>query len=84
MNTDHIDFYGITYDSKSKLESILETIEKFKQQGKILKVACNNFDNKLLLKSKKIQEVSTHSTFGILETVYNMLYRGIERNIIKY
>ena len=84
MNTDHIDFYGITYDSKSKLEDILETMEKFIQQGKILKVACNNFDNKLLLKSKKIQETNTHSTFGILETVYNILYRGIERTIIKY
>mgnify|MGYP001444716531 CR=1 FL=1 len=42
------------------------------------------FLGKLLLNSKKVQEVNTYSTFGILETVYNILYRGIERNIIKY
>ena len=57
-------------------------MEKFIKQGKILKVACNNFDNKLLVKSKKIQEENNHSVFGILESVYNILYRGIEKSII--
>lgn len=84
MNTDYIDYYGITFDNQTKLENILETMEKFIKQGKILKVACNNFDNKLLVKSKKIQEENNHSVFGILETVYNILYRGIEKSIIKY
>ncbi len=84
MNTDYIDYYGITFDNQTKLENILETMEKFIKQGKILKVACNNFDNKLLVKSKKIQEENNHSVFGMLETVYNILYRGIEKSIIKY
>ena len=84
MKTDYIDFYGITYDPNNKLEEILETMEKFKKQGKILQVACNNFDYNLLESSKKIQKNNLYSNFGILETVYNILYRGAEKEILNH
>ena len=84
MQTDYIDFYGITYDQNSRLDSILETMEKFQKQGKILKVACNNYDYNLLTSAKKIQKDRGYSTFGMMETVYNILYRGVENQLIDY
>jgi len=84
MNTDYIDFYGITYDPNSKLDNILETMTKFQKQGKILKVACNNYNYNLLNSSKKIQKEVGHSTFGMIETVYNILYRGVEKQLVEY
>ena len=84
MNTDHIDYYGITHDPKTNLDEILEVMDRFQKEGKILRVACNNYDISMLKSSKKIQEINNFSKFGLLETVYNVLYRGAEKDLINY
>ncbi len=84
MNTDHIDYYGITHDPNTKLDEILEVMDRFQKEGKIIRVACNNYDLSILKSSKKIQEINNFSKFGLLETVYNVLYRGAEKDLINY
>ena len=84
MNTDHIDYYGVTHDPDTNLDEILEVMDRFQKEGKILRVACNNYDISMLKSSKKIQEINNFSKFGLLETVYNVLYRGIEKDLINY
>ena len=84
MNTDHIDYYGVTHDPNTNLDEILEVMDRFQKEGKILRVACNNYDLSILKSSKKIQEINNFSKFGLLETVYNVLYRGIEKDLINY
>ena len=84
MNTDHIDYYGVTHDPNTKLDEILEVMDRFQKEGKIIRVACNNYDLSILKSSKKIQEINNFSKFGLLETVYNVLYRGAEKDLINY
>ena len=84
MKTDHIDYYGVTHDPNTNLDEILEVMDRFQIQGKILRVACNNYDISMLKSSKQIQEINNFSKFGLLETVYNVLYRGAEKELIKY
>ena len=38
----------------------------------------------MLKSSKQIQEKNNFSKFGLLETVYNVLYRGAEKELINY
>ena len=59
-------------------------MSRFQKEGKILRVACNNYDISMLKSSKKIQEINNFSKFGLLETVYNVLYRGAEKDLINY
>ena len=84
MNTDHIDYYGVTHDPKTNLDEILEVMDRFQKEGKILRVACNNYDISMLKSSNQIQEINNFSKFGLLETVYNVLYRGVEKELINY
>ena len=84
MNTDHIDYYGVTHDPNTNLDEILEVMDRFQKEGKIIRVACNNYDLSILKSSKKIQEINNFSKFGLLETVYNVLYRGAEKDLINY
>ena len=84
MNTDHIDYYGVTHDPNTNLDEVLEVVSRFQKEGKILRVACNNYDISMLKSSKQIQEKNNFSKFGLLETVYNVLYRGAEKELINY
>ena len=84
MKTDYIDYYGVTHDPNTNLDEILEVMDRFQKEGKIIRVACNNYDLSILKSSKKIQEINNFSKFGLLETVYNVLYRGVEKDLINY
>jgi len=77
LQTDYIDIYQCHWpDKDTPLEETLETLNKFKDLGKIKHIGISNFGADLLKKSASISKISLY------QGPYSLLDRFIEKDIL--
>lgn len=83
LQTDYIDIYYPQYwDSRTPLEETLMALELLIQQGKIRYVACSNYLSWQVMKALNLQQSRGWSPFIAMQGHYNLIERGVEREII--
>ncbi|MRH98939.1 aldo/keto reductase [Kriegella sp. EG-1] len=79
LNTDCIDLYYIHWpDVTTPLEDSINTLEKFKKQGKFRYLAVSNFSVELMQQAQEMTDIVC------LQPNYSILNRKIEKEIIPY
>jgi 1-deoxyxylulose-5-phosphate synthase len=83
LGTDRIDLYMMHMPHEGmKLEETLRTLDDLVRQGKVLYIGCSNFPAWLLCKSLWISDVKNLISFGMVQSVYNLIERGIEMEVL--
>lgn len=79
MGTDHIDLYIIHMAHPGMdLEETLTAMDDLVHQGKVRYLGVSNFPAWLLCKSLWMSDINRLSSFRCLQSVYNLVERGIE------
>lgn len=83
LGTDRIDLYIIhmPHDGMN-LEETLTALDDLVRQGKVLYTGCSNFPAWLLCKSLWASDVRNLASFAVLQSVYNLIERGIEMEVL--
>ena len=83
LRTDRIDVYIMHMPHAGmNLEETLLTLDDLVRQGKVLYIGCSNFPAWLLCKSLWISDSRRLHSFVVLQSVYNLIERGIEVEIM--
>lgn len=83
LQTDHIDLYQVhSFDPDTPLEETLQALNDLVQQGKVRYIGCSNFAAWQLLHSLWISDVDRLASFVSVQPLYNLLDRGIERELL--
>ena len=83
LDTDRIDIYMVHMPHPHmNLEETLHALDDLITQGKILYAGCSNFPAWLLCKSLWVSDVRKLTSFVCLQSVYNLIERGIEVEIL--
>ncbi|MDO8587005.1 MAG: aldo/keto reductase [Armatimonadota bacterium] len=83
LNTDRIDIYLVHMPHPGmNLEETLRALDDLMRQGKILYAGCSNFPAWLLCKSLWVSDVRKLTSFICLQSVYNLIERGVEVEIL--
>ena len=79
LGTDRIDLYIMHMPHNGMyLEETLSALDMLVRQGKVLYTGCSNFPAWLLCKSLWISDVKNLISFSVLQSVYNLIERGVE------
>ncbi len=79
LDTDYIDLYQIHYpDSEVPIQDTLSTMEKLKDEGKILGIGCCNFSLEQLKEATRFCKVDS------LQIPYNLIDRNAEKELLPY
>ncbi len=79
LGTDRIDLYILHMPHRRmNLEETLMALDHLVQQGKVLYIGCSNLPAWLVCKSLWISDVMKLSSFVCIQSVYNLIERGIE------
>ncbi len=79
LGTDRIDLYIVHMPHRGmNLQETLTALDDLVHQGKVLYIGCSNFPAWLLCKSLWISDVSKLASFVVVQSVYNLIERGIE------
>jgi len=85
LQTDYIDFYCLhVYDTETPLEETLRTMDYLIKQGRVRYVACSNFTIAQLEEAREVCERLDLEKFVTIQPPYNLLLRGIERDLLPY
>jgi len=83
LQTDRIDLYLMHMPHPGmNLEETLETLDLLVRQGKVLYVGCSNFPAWLLCKALWASDRRNLISFGTLQSVYNLIERGVEMEVL--
>ena len=83
LGTDRIDLYIMHMPhNEMNLEETLSALDDLVHQGKVLYIGCSNFPAWLLCKSLWISDVKKLASFSVLQSVYNLIERGIEMEVL--
>jgi len=83
LGTDYIDLYQIHMPHPGmNLSETLSALDCLIKQGKVLDIGCSNFPAWLLCKSLWISDIKKLASFISLQSVYNLIERGIEVEIL--
>ena len=83
LGTDHIDLYIMHMPHVGmNLEETLAALDDLVRQGKVLYIGCSNFPAWLLCKSLWISDVKRLESFTVLQSVYNLIERGVEVEVL--
>lgn len=83
LQTDYIDLYYVhCWDGITTLEETLSTLDMFVKQGKVRYVGASNFAAWQVMKALGISRQHNWQKFVCLQIQYNLLTRGVEREII--
>jgi aryl-alcohol dehydrogenase-like predicted oxidoreductase len=79
LQTDYVDLYQIHWpDWETPIEESWNAMANLQKEGKVRWIGVSNFGVDLLERCEKIAHVQS------LQTIYNLLERGIEQDIIPY
>ena len=83
LQTDYIDLYQVhSWDTETPLEETLRALDDLVRQGKVRYIGCSNFAGWQLTKSLWISDVKTLARFKTVQPRYNLLFRGIEEELL--
>lgn len=83
LQTDYIDLYYVhCWDGVTSLEETLSTLNTFVKQGKVRYIGASNFTAWQLMKALGISRHYSWEEFICFQIQYNLLTRGVEREII--
>ncbi len=79
LNTDRIDVYFIHMPHlRMNLDETLSALDMLVRQGKVLYIGCSNFPAWLTCKSLWVSDLRNLASFVCIQSVYNLIERGIE------
>ncbi|MBI2935812.1 MAG: aldo/keto reductase [Chloroflexi bacterium] len=82
LDTDYIDLYQIhQWDPDTPLEESLRALDDLVHQGKVLYIGCSNFAAWQLTKALWISDKLNLHRFESVQPPYNLVNRGIEREL---
>ena len=83
LQTDYVDLYQIHWpDTETPLEETLLALHDLVRWGKVRYVGCSNFEAWRLCKALWISDRLALSRFESVQPPYNLLSRGIERELL--
>ena len=83
LQTDYVDLYQIHWpDTQTPLEETVLALHDLVRWGKVRYVGCSNFEGWRLCKALWISDRLALSRFESVQPQYNLLSRGIERELL--
>ncbi len=83
LQTDYIDIYCVhCWDGATSLDETLSTLDMFVEQGKVRYIGASNFAAWQLMKALGISRQHNREEFVCFQIQYNLLTRGVEREIV--
>jgi aryl-alcohol dehydrogenase (NADP+) len=83
LQTDYVDLYQIHWpDTETPLEETVRALDDLVRWGKVRYVGCSNFEAWRLCKALWISDRLALSRFESVQPQYNLLSRGIERELL--
>ena len=84
LQTDRIDLYQIhCQDLNVPEEETLRALDDLVRQGKVLYIGCSNYTGYRLMDSLAISEKNGWERFATLQAKYNLVSRGLERELTR-
>jgi aryl-alcohol dehydrogenase-like predicted oxidoreductase len=85
LKTDHIDLYQIhNWDESVPVEEMMRALDDLVRAGKVRYIGASNFDAWQLCRSNDVAEMMGWEQFVTIQPEYNLLERGIERELLPY
>lgn len=85
LQSDHIDLYYLhRWDVHTPIEETLRALDDAVRVGKVRYVACSDLTAWQLAHSNQLAELRGWSQFVAIQSEYNMLERGVEREVLPY
>ena len=83
LETDFIDIYYLhRFDQETPLEETLRTLNDLVREGKVRYIACSNFTAWQIAKAHEICEIHDLEKLIAVQPPYNLLQRGIEKDLL--
>jgi len=83
LQTDYIDLYQVHWpDTETPLEETLRALDDLIRWGKVRYIGCSNFEAWRLCKSLWVSDRLRLARFDCLQARYNLLHRGLERELL--
>jgi aryl-alcohol dehydrogenase-like predicted oxidoreductase len=85
LQSDHIDLYYVhRWDNTTPIEETLRGLDDLIRQGKVRYVGASDFASWQLAHANLLAEVRGWTPFVAIQSEYNMLSRGVEREVLPY
>lgn len=85
LQSDHIDLYYVhRWDNTTPIEETLRGLDDLIRQGKVRYVGASDFASWQLAHANLLAEVRGWTPFVVIQSEYNMLSRGVEREVLPY
>jgi 1-deoxyxylulose-5-phosphate synthase len=85
LQTDHIDlFYCHRWDDTTPIEETLRGLDDLVRMGKICYIGASQYASWQLAHANTLADLKGWPPFVVLQSEYNMLKRGVEREVLPY
>jgi aryl-alcohol dehydrogenase-like predicted oxidoreductase len=85
LQTDHIDlYYCHRWDDTTPIEETLRGLDDLIRMGKVLYIGASLYASWQLAHANVLAELKGWTAFVVLQSEYNMLKRGVEREVLPY
>ncbi len=85
LQSDHIDlYYCHRWDDTTPIEETLRGLDDLIRMGKITYIGASLFASWQLAHANLLAEVKGWTRFAVLQSEYNLLNRGVEREVLPY
>jgi aryl-alcohol dehydrogenase-like predicted oxidoreductase len=85
LQTDHIDlYYCHRWDDTTPIEETLRGLDDLVRMGKICYIGASAYASWQLAHANVLAELKGWTRFVVLQSEYNMLKRGVEREVLPY
>ena len=85
LQTDHIDlYYCHRWDDTTPIEETLRGLDDLIRKGKICYIGASAYASWQLAHANVLAELKGWTRFVVLQSEYNMLKRGVEREVLPY
>ena len=85
LQTDHIDlYYCHRWDDTTPIEETLRGLDDLIRKGKICYIGASAYASWQLAHANVLAELKGWTRFVVLQSEYNMLRRGVEREVLPY
>ncbi len=85
LQSDHIDLYYVhRWDPTTPIEETLRALDDLVRAGKVRYIGCSAFASWQLAHANVLAEFRGWSAFAVIQSQYNLLERGVEREVLPY